>query len=450
MSTQISRREFLRFSGLAAVGIIAAACTPQAAPGSDPKAPTTAGQPPDKAPAGKATLRYLTINAAEVKQGYDDLLLDFSKEFSNIEIIQETMSGAGAGPYIDKLQTDIAAGDAPDFFFNWGGELAGVVIDGGKAFKLDDAYSKYGWEKIFYPWTTELCRRNGALWGAPINGAGMGFGYRKDIYEKVGIGEAKTYAELEEGNDKLKAQGIYAMSLGGKFGWHPMRLLDYLIETVAGPELHDKLALRTTSWDCPEVVEAYTLFRKWQEKGWLVPDFLGVAPNDARIPMYQGKAAAYFDGSGCEQTYAQDEQDIKKFGYYLPPTDHTPLRGCGYVHQHMIWTGSKYIEQALTFIDWFSQAKQQKTYMDKKVFTRTATIGVDPDPAVWPLTARIIKDMGQMKDVYLPKDQSFDPELINVFFQIQSDVVLGSTKPAEAAKQMQAGIEDWRKKTGKQ
>ena len=37
----------------------------------------------------------------------------------------------------------------------------------------------------------------------------------------------------------------------------------------AGPELHDKLLTGAESWDRPEVVTAFTNFKKWQDKKWL-------------------------------------------------------------------------------------------------------------------------------------------------------------------------------------
>jgi raffinose/stachyose/melibiose transport system substrate-binding protein len=462
----MSRRAFLRLSGAALAGMTLAACggaaaTPTTAPKAPAAQPTTApaaAQPttaPAAAtpkPAGKVSLRFLTGQGGDAKIGFDNLLLDFNKEFPDITITQEALSGTGAGPYIDKLQTSIAAGTAPDFFFNWGGELSGVVIDGNKALKLDPAYEKYGWQKRFWPWTVDLAKRNGSIWGVPWQGTGMGFGYRKDLYSSVGVNTPpKTYKDQEALNEALKAKGIFAMSLGGMYGWHPMRLLDYLMEKTVGPDLHNQLAARTISWDNPGVVDSFALFKKWHTNNWIVPDYLGVVPNDARIPMYQGKAAAYFDGSGAELTWKQDGQDLTKYDYYVPPTDQTPWRYCGYLHQHQVYSGTKSPDQTLTFLNWFMDPKQQKTYIDKGVFNRSASAGVQIDAAKWPMTARIYNDMAglELKNVYLPKDQSFDPELINTFFQAQTDVTTGKIQPSEAGKVIQKGIEEWRAKNNK-
>src|SRR3712207_8665692 len=57
----------------------------------------------------------------------------------------------------------------------------------------------------------------------------------------------------------ILAAGTTPLATGGKYGWHIMRLYEYLLEHTAGPELHDKLLVGEESWDRPEVVEAFTL-----------------------------------------------------------------------------------------------------------------------------------------------------------------------------------------------
>ncbi len=52
-----------------------------------------------------------------------------------------------------------------------------------------------------------------------------------------------------------------------------MRLVDYLLEVTCGPELHDQLNALEVSWDRPEVVEAYKLYKKWIDNEWIVPGF---------------------------------------------------------------------------------------------------------------------------------------------------------------------------------
>ena len=175
------------------------------------------------------------------------------------------------------------------------------------------------------------------------------------------------------------------MSLGGKYNWQVMRLLDFLIEHTCGPELHDKLNRLETSWDCPEVVAAYSLFKKWVDNDWITPGFLMVAPDDARIPWYQGMALMVFEGSWMERTLINDGQDPYNFGFFLNPTDHDPVRISGFAEQFMISSVTPYKEEAAEFLNWIISREVQQRGLGT-AFGSSGTIGVAPDPQQLPNT----------------------------------------------------------------
>ncbi len=464
--TQVSRRSLLR--GFAAGGAFVAigalaACggsptTPAPTPNSNAPAstgavaPTTTAAPtavPAASPAsstGVVKLRHLTWIASPQKEQYDQLINEYNQSHPNVQVTQETVPGTGAATYPDKIKTGMAAGDPPDVFFMWGGSIAAPFIDAGGIREMQPFYDKYGWNKLFFPWTIDSIKRKGKLWGAPKAGNGMGFWYRKDLFQKVGIGEAKSYAEVEANNAKLIAANISPISIGGKYGWNTMRLLDYLLEHTAGPDLHDKLQHLEASWDQPAVVDAYKLLKKWVEQKWILPDFLDVAPNDALLPWYKGDAAMTFQTSATEATIKTADQDTSKYDFYLPPTDQTPMRISGYPHQLMIAQASKGTEQAADFINWLSQPAIQSKYFT--ALGATATIGAEPDPKTWPLSAKWLKMLETVK-VYPPNDQAFYKELMDGYFEVQDGIVAGKVTPEDGAKQMQQKADAWKKSTGK-
>ena len=86
----------------------------------------------------------------------------------------------------------------------------------------------------FAPWVVDRITSDGVLYGVPNDALGMGFWYRKDIFEELGIEVPTTFAEQEEVCATLKENDIYCVSMGGKFGWHTMRVLDYFLEYHCG------------------------------------------------------------------------------------------------------------------------------------------------------------------------------------------------------------------------
>ncbi len=392
----------------------------------------------------KETLRLMTVFDAPTVQLWEPVLAAYNEANPDYEVKMETVAGSGAAVYPDVLRTAMASGDPPDVFFMWGGEIAGPFIRAGQVAVLDNYYDKYGWDKVVAPWTIERITRDGHKYGVPFHARGMGLWYRVDLFEKYGLSEPKTYDELAKVCSTFKENGIYCASFGGKFGWQTMRLLDYFIETTCGPEEHDKLNALQSSWNQPCVVAAYDRMAQGVKDGWLVPDFLNVAPNDARMAVYSGDAAMVFEGGWFEGVLKSDEQPMENFKFFLPPTDHTPVRYSAFPEQWMIPEASKHKDAAAALINWLTIADTQKKFPE--AFTASATISVESDCSVAPHDCEWKKILTSDSQTYPPTDQAFTKELIDGFFEVQDGVVAGKITPTDAAAQMQAKAEAWKAK----
>lgn len=389
----------------------------------------------------QTTLRFFTIFDAPAIEMWQPIFQDYMASHPDIRIAHESVAGSGAAVYPDVLRTSMAAGDPPDVFFMWGGEISGPFIDAGQVLELSPYYEAYNWDEILAPWTIERLRRNEGIYGVPFNARGMGLWYRTDIFESHGLEVPQTYEELEGVCQTLKENGVYCATVGGRFGWHTMRILDYLIEVACGPDMHDRLNRLEERWDSPCVVEAYTLFQKWVDEEWLVPDFLNVTPADARWPFYLGDAAMILEGDGYEGAIKNDEQDISNFDFFLPPTGHEPLRFHTYPEQWMIAQDSRHPDEAAAFIDWLIRPETQREYPN--VFRASATIGVEPDCNEWPRACKWREIITTAEHTFPPTDQAFTKELMDDFFEVQDAIVSGQLSPEAGATLMQQRVEEW-------
>ncbi|MCD6289984.1 MAG: sugar ABC transporter substrate-binding protein [Anaerolineae bacterium] len=111
----MSRRDFLRMSGLTALGVMAAAC---AAPQAAPAAPAAGeAKPKEKAPAEKAAagpteIVYLTWAGPEELKVMQTITKAFEEATPDVKVKIEVPPQN----YWDKLQTMVAGGVAPDMF----------------------------------------------------------------------------------------------------------------------------------------------------------------------------------------------------------------------------------------------------------------------------------------------------------------------------------------------
>ena len=344
--------------------------------------------------------------------------------------------------YPDKLRTELLGGKGPDVWRIWGGQIGAPFVKAKQAMDLAPYYQKFGWDSKINTAAIEGMTFEGVKGGLPYIALGIGAWYNKAAFEKAGITcRPASYAELEEANEKLLAAGTTPLATAGKYGWHIMRLYEYLLETSAGPELHDKLLTGEETWDRPEVVTAFTNFKKWQDKKWIPDGALGLDPADVEPWYVQGKTAYTITGPWTEaQAIQSAKKDSADFGVFQLPTDQTPLRHSGFVEGYMINAKSGNPDKSAELLDFIVKPETQKAL---KV-TASTVAGAEPDQKELPLSYQWSQGPGK-QPFYTIQDQAFPKKVADQYFSIQSDVLQGKTSPAEAAKQMQSAVSAWAK-----
>lgn len=396
-------------------------------------------------PAGaqdKTQLRVFSIFDAQMSEKWAPVEQAYEEANPNIDVVIENTAGSGAAVYPDVLRTSMASGDPPDVFFLWGGTISGPFVKAGQVRAIDDYYEKYGWKNLVPPWTLDRVTVDGKLYGVPFRARGMGFWYRTDLMKEAGLSEPKTYAEFEELCAKLKTAGKYCVSIAGKFGWHLMRVVDYFLEGTCGPEKHDQLNRLEVSWEDPCVVAAYGRMKKWMDEGWVVPEFLGISPDDARLPVFQGDAVMINEGPWFEGALKNDEQPLENYSFFIPPSDHEPLRYSAFPEQWMIAANAKHPEEAAAFINWLTQKDTVTKFPE--AFGGSAVVGYKPDCATTPFECRWVEIITSDQATYPPTDQAFVKELMDGFFEVQAGIVSGQLTPEAGAKLMEERAAAWK------
>lgn len=428
MESALSRRSVLKVAGGTAAGV------------------GLAGWPGVTSIAAQETveLRFAHFLGGPQGEALQQALDEYAAANPGVLIVSESTPGTGWVQYLDKVRTAIAGGAAPDMFMSWGGSLGEAFVDSDQALPMASYYEQYGWDEILVEAAVDAISVDGEVYGVPVALQSMGLWYRTDIFADNGIELPQTFAELEAANTTLMAAGITPLSLGGKFGWNVMRLVDYFLEVTAGPELKDQLLRLEESWERPEVIETYSLLQRWVQDEWIVPGFLAVSPDDARVPYYQGQAAMVFEGNWLGPIMADLELDLALFDFFAPPTDRDPLRISAFPHQVLIAQASSHADAAAAFLNWYIQPDTQRQFF--QVTGSTATIGAVPDDDAY---AQQWQGMLRELGTYPPTDQVFDAELMGQFFAVQDGIIIGDLTPEEGAAQMEQAAEAWRQSEGR-
>ncbi len=396
------------------------------------------GAMPRVARADSVHLTFLTLYSADQSKVFNAAIQEFERSHPGITITHNTVPGTGAATYPNQLRTDIAGGNAPDLFFMWGGTLSGPFIDAHSALDLAPYYQKYHWNNILLPAAVNLIKRNGTVWGAPIDLRAITFYYRKDIFSTYGLKVPTTFAQLQSVCATLATHKIPCMAAAGVYGWHVMRVFDFFLEHTAGPALHDRLLLGKANWNIPPVVAAFTLLKQWTAAGYFPSGYMGITPAQAETLFEQGKAAMMPEGDWMVAAVAAAGVRGPQYGFFAPPTDQKPSRLEGFAEQFMIAAQSKHPAETAEFINWWIQPATQSKYY--AVNGSTATKGGLPTDAASAISDQYARLVGAHL-TYTIMDQAFPAEFMSTtYFRLQSAVASGSTSPQSAAQQMGQGV----------
>ena len=191
--------------------------------------------PPEKRrPQRRTTCALFTYEGDETIDLLKEQVAKFDAQAGTTTTI-DTLPGSGAAVYPDKLRTELLGGKGPDVWRIWGGQIGAPFVEAKQAMDLTPYYQKFGWDSKINTAAIEGMTFDGVKGGVPFISLGIGAWYNKAIFEKAGItADPASYAELEEANEKLLAAGTTPCRTAGKYGWHIMRLYEYLLETSVG------------------------------------------------------------------------------------------------------------------------------------------------------------------------------------------------------------------------
>src|SRR4028119_378062 len=125
----------------------------------------------------------------------------------------------------------------------------------------------------------------------------IGLFYNKDVFTKLGIQEPKSLDDLRAAAEKVRASGMVALAVGDKEGWEGGHLLSMALSSDIGSEGVEPMFSGEKSWNSPEVVSAFRLWKDFNDKGLLSKSPTSVDYDTSTSQYFSGKAAMIPTGS---------------------------------------------------------------------------------------------------------------------------------------------------------
>jgi raffinose/stachyose/melibiose transport system substrate-binding protein len=292
-------------------------------------------------------------------------------------------------------------------------------------------------------WTTDDGKTTFCV---PMASVIHGFIYNKDAFDQLGIAEPKTEDEFFAALDKIKADGTYIpMALGTKDQWEAATMgyqnigpnywhgEDGRMALIAGKEkLTDK-----------EWVEPYQVMKRWA--AYLGDGYQAQAYPDSQNLFALGRAAIYPAGSWDVPIFRK--QADFEFDAFAPPvvnagdkcyiSDHTDI-GIG------MNAATEHPEEARTFLEWTTSAEFAELYSNALpgFFTLSDHAVTLEDPLAQEFLDWRSECESTIRNSYQILSRG-EPNLENELWDTSAQVINRTMSPADAAGQVQDGLERW-------
>lgn len=204
----------------------------------------------------------------------------------------------------------------PDVVYWYAGNRMKTFVDRGLIEDVSDIWQEQGMMQDFKS-AAPAMTVNGKQYGVPYTYYQWGVYYRKDLFEKFGISEPKTYDELKAAAATLKKNDIAPFAIGTKYLWTAAGWFDYLNLRTNGLDFHIQLMDGKVAYTDERVKKTFENWKELVEPGYYLKNHASYSWQEAQPFLYNGQAAMYLIGNFIAPNFPADVKD--KMGFFQFP-----------------------------------------------------------------------------------------------------------------------------------
>jgi raffinose/stachyose/melibiose transport system substrate-binding protein len=226
------------------------------------------------------------------KIAVDKVLAKFKKAYPRIKIDVDAVENE---TYKTKIKTAIAANEAPDVFFTWGGGFNKPFVDAGKLLNLTPYLTGIqnrlvGGALTYHTYNRKVYALPFSLW------AGILY-CNQELFAEAGVKIPETFRELLAAVKVFRSKGITPMEVGEKDRWPGMFYQNILAIRTAGTKLCNDALAKKASFNQAAFVKSAALLVQLVKAGAFEKGCLGITRDESEANFRLGKAAMYYNGS---------------------------------------------------------------------------------------------------------------------------------------------------------
>lgn len=220
------------------------------------------------------------------------------------------------------IRTYLASDNPPDVLTWFAGNRMRAFSSRGLAADITDVWKSNNWEKVYPKGFQALSKdASGKYVFVPVSYYWWAVYYRKDIFNKLGLKEPKTWDEFLAVCKKLKDAGYTPIVNAAKETWPQGGWFDFLDMRVNGPAFHKDLTDGKIPYTDARVKKVFTYWRQLVDNKYLLENPAAYTWQDAANLMIQGKGAMYLMGDFLRDQYPDDREAAELDFFRFPIID---------------------------------------------------------------------------------------------------------------------------------
>ena len=217
----------------------------------------------------------------------------WKEKHPEIEIEADGVTGE---QYKTKIKTALAANEAPDIFYMWGGSFVSPYIKAGNILPIDQYLDDTTKNKLVGG-TLDSCTFDGKVYSVPMFTFIANFYCNTELFAKANAKIPTNFDELLQAVKALRAAGITPAVIGEKDRWPGMYWFDIIAMRQAGNQACMEAMKDPKKFDSPDFIEAAAKLQKLVDEKAFNDNMFSTSFEDMRNSFTQGKAAMLYQGA---------------------------------------------------------------------------------------------------------------------------------------------------------
>ena len=352
--------------------------------------------------------------------------------------------------YKEKLVVAMSSGECPDMYSCWSGGPMYEYIDSGFGQPIDDLFNNSEIKDKLMESAIGQATYNDHIYAVPYQNVSMsGIFYNKEMFEKNGLEEPATLADLENICATLKENGITPFALANSSKWTGSMYFMNLAARYGGLEPFQNAVAGTGSFTDECFIQAGEKIQEWVNAGYFPDGVNSLSEDDgqAKQLMYQETAGMLLCGSWYTGTFSTDSEEFyQKIGWFPFPA----IEGSDADPSIMIGTvGDQFIVFNCEGEKLEAAFECAEAHLSDEVIDLGVESGKIPpvngieEKLTDPITIEVVEAANNASEIQLWYDQYLPPAVSNAHLDGLQEVFGLTMTPQEAQESMQQAMEEY-------